>query len=177
MLPAQPWQGVERTAWHEAGHAVIAWHHQVRYEPLLLDAAVHLGGYEEGSLGSSPTVTPPSIAAGSTAWSEDEIFTHQVWLSAGAAAEELFVSRLSSSDVPSTGRERDARCGAPHLECAAATIRSHQEHASDLVRHLLDRGGASRRRLRALLGPREAVVGRGHPGQGRSWRAAGPSGW
>lgn len=156
---------------------MIAWHHQVRYEPLLLDAAVHLGGYEEGSLGSSPTVTPPSAADGSTAWSEDEIFAYRVWLSAGVAAEELFAPHLSSDDVPSTGRERDARRSAPHVEGAAGTIRSHQEQVSGLVRHLLDHGGASRRHLRALLGPREAVVGRGHPGQGRSWKAVDPSRW
>lgn len=62
--------------------------------------------------------------------------------------------------MTSSGTGTSVLICAPHLEDAAAIIRSHQEQIPGLARHLLDHGGAGRRHLSVLLGPPQAVAAR-----------------
>ena len=152
--PAQRWAGPERTAWHEAGHALFAWSFQDRYEVLLLDAGDHLGGFDRAAAALSPAVVPVNHLDGTPAWSPGQIRNHQLWLCGGMAAEELFVpAMVPAGDDPPFGRQYPGQCNVLHLREAADAVSMFEPQVVALAHHLLAHGGAARRHLRATLGP------------------------
>ena len=153
VLPAQRWDGPQRTAWHEAGHALFAWRLQDRYEVLLLDAGNHLGGFDRADVALSPAVVPVNHLDGTPAWTDAQIRNHHLWLCGGAAAEELFVPAMVPAGHASPfGRQYPGQCNVLHLREAADVISVFEEQVLALAHHLLAHGGAARRHLRATLG-------------------------
>lgn len=158
VLAARPWAREERVLWHEAGHALFAWHHQGRYEPLVVDLNAHLGGLDEGALCMSPVVVPTRTTDGRGRWSPAQTRGYHLWLSGGMAAEQVFVPGLVPlGDASPYGRQYAAQCNVIHLDEAMAVVREHGDQVAALAGYLRAHGGASRRHLTRLLGPRQTL--------------------
>lgn len=167
-LAPRRWHGEERTAWHEAGHALVAFQDQDRYDPLVVNLSRHLGGFDDGAVAFSPLVVPTNPVRGAAlggpgaqvpagtgkGWSEEQKATYRVWLSAGMAAEQLFVPEMVPlGDSAPYGPQYPAQCNVLHLDEAMLRVAESAQQVRALTSYLLAHGGASRRHLKRMLGP------------------------